>query len=41
MLRIFLFATIDPNIATVEVPDERLDLLSKLNSSKTKVNAVL
>jgi len=37
----FPFCTIDPNIATVEVPDERLDLLSKLNSSKTKVNAVI
>ena len=37
----FSFCTIDPNIATVEVPDKRLDLLSKLNSSKTKVNAVI
>ena len=28
----FPFCTIDPNIATVEVPDERLDKLSILNS---------
>ena len=37
----FPFCTIDPNIATVEVPDDRLDQLSKLNSSKNKVNAVI
>ena len=37
----FPFCTIDPNIATVEVPDERLDYLSKLNSSKNKVNAII
>lgn len=37
----FPFCTIDPNIATVEVPDERLDKLSLLNSSKSKVNAVI
>ena len=37
----FPFCTIDPNIATVEVPDERLDKLSDLNSSKSKINAVI
>ena len=37
----FPFCTIDPNIATVEVPDDRLDKLSVLNSSKSKVNAVI
>ena len=37
----FPFCTIDPNIATVEVPDERLDKLSVLNSSKSKVNTVI
>jgi len=37
----FPFCTIDPNIATVGVPDERLDKLSVLNSSKSKVNAVI
>ena len=37
----FPFCTIDPNVATVEVPDERLDKLSELNSSKSKVNAVI
>ena len=37
----FPFCTIDPNVATVEVPDERLDKLSDLNSSKSKVNAVI
>ena len=37
----FPFCTIDPNVATVEVPDKRLDKLSELNSSKSKVNAVI
>ncbi len=37
----FPFCTIDPNIATVEVPDSRLDKLSDLNSSKNKINAVI
>ena len=37
----FPFCTIDPNIATVEVPDDRLDKLSELNSSKSKINAVI
>ena len=37
----FPFCTIDPNIATVEVPDDRLDKLSDLNSSKSKINAVI
>jgi len=37
----FPFCTIDPNIATVEVPDDRLDKLSDLNSSKNKINAVI
>jgi GTP-binding protein YchF len=33
----FPFCTIDPNIGVVDVPDERLDVLSKLSSSKKKV----
>ena len=37
----FPFCTIDPNIATVEVPDDRLDKLSNLNSSKNKIYAVI
>ena len=37
----FPFCTIDPNIATVEVPDDRLDMLSELNSSKSKINAII
>ena len=37
----FPFCTIDPNVATVEVPDDRLDKLSELNASKSKVNAVI
>ena len=37
----FPFCTIDPNIATVEVPDDRLDKLSELNTSKSKINAVI
>ena len=32
----FPFCTIDPNIGVVDVPDERLDVLSKLSSSKKK-----
>ena len=37
----FPFCTIDPNIATVEVPDDRLEMLSELNSSKSKINAII
>jgi GTP-binding protein YchF len=37
----FPFCTIDPNIATVEVPDDRLDMLSELNSCKSKINAII
>lgn len=37
----FPFCTIDPNIATVEVPDERLLRLTELNKSKSTVNAVI
>jgi GTP-binding protein YchF len=37
----FPFCTIDPNVATVEVPDQRLDKLSDLNASKSKINAVI
>jgi GTP-binding protein YchF len=33
----FPFCTIDPNIGVVDVPDERLDMLSKLSSSKKKI----
>ena len=33
----FPFCTIDPNIATVEVPDERLDKLTELSKSKKKI----
>ena len=32
----FPFCTIDPNIGIVDVPDERLDQLAKLSSSKKK-----
>lgn len=35
------FATIDPNIGVVEVPDERLNLLSQLSESKKTVPAVV
>tara|TARA_Y100000590_G_scaffold192428_1_gene218742 strand:+ start:3149 stop:4222 length:1074 start_codon:yes stop_codon:yes gene_type:complete len=35
----FPFCTIDPNIGVVDVPDDRLDVLSKLSSSKKKINA--
>ena len=33
----FPFCTIDPNVGIVDVPDERLDHLSKLSSSKKKI----
>ena len=33
----FPFCTIDPNIGVVDVPDERLDQLSKLSNSKKKI----
>lgn len=35
------FCTIDPNNAFVEVPDERLQKLSKINNSKKTVNAAI
>lgn len=35
------FCTIDPNVGAVNVPDERLDVLSKLNNSKKIVPAVI
>jgi len=35
----FPFCTIDPNIGIVDVPDERLEALSKLSKSKKKINA--
>ncbi len=37
----FPFCTIDPNIATVEVPDDRLLKLTSLNNSKSTINAVI
>ncbi len=35
------FCTIDPNIGIVAVPDERIDALVKLSSSKKKIPAVI
>ncbi len=35
------FATIDPNVGVVPVPDERVDALAKLSNSKKKVPAVV
>ena len=35
------FCTIDPNNAFVEVPDERLSKLSKINNSKKTINAAI
>ena len=35
----FPFCTIDPNIGIVPVPDKRLDELTKISSSKKKINA--
>ncbi len=35
------FATIDPNIGVVSVPDTRLDVLSVASSSKNKIPAIV
>lgn len=35
------FATIDPNVGVVSVPDERLDQLAELSQSKKKVPAIV
>ncbi len=35
------FATIDPNVGVVPVPDARLDALEKLSQSKKKIPAVV
>lgn len=35
------FATIDPNVGIVSVPDERLEKLNKLSNSKKKIPAVV
>lgn len=35
------FATIDPNVGVVAVPDERLDKLAKMSKSKKKIPAVV
>lgn len=35
------FATIDPNIGVVAVPDERLDKLAAISNSKKKIPAVV
>ena len=32
----FPFCTIDPNVGVVDVPDDRLDVLSKLSKSEKK-----
>ena len=37
----FPFCTIDPNEGVVPVPDERLDKLSKISSSKKKINTTI
>ena len=37
----FPFCTIDPNIGIVPVPDQRLDKLTEISSSKKKVNTTI
>ena len=37
----FPFCTIDPNEGVVPVPDGRLDLLTKISSSKKKINTTI
>ena len=35
------FATIDPNVGIVQVPDERLDKLAEMSKSKKKIPAIV
>jgi ribosome-binding ATPase len=35
------FATIDPNVGVVSVPDERLDKLNELSNSDEKIPAII
>ena len=35
------FCTIDPNLGTVEVPDERVDILASLTKSKKKIYSIV
>ncbi|MEW6611104.1 MAG: redox-regulated ATPase YchF [Patescibacteria group bacterium] len=35
------FCTIDPNVGVVKVPDERLDILSKLSNSKERIPTIM
>ena len=35
------FCTIDPNVGVVEVPDERLKILTEVNKSKKTIPAVI
>ena len=37
----FPFCTIDPNIGIVPVPDERVDKLAEISSSKKKINTTI
>ena len=37
----FPFCTIDPNEGIVPVPDERLNKLAKISSSKKKINTTI
>ncbi len=37
----FPFCTIDPNIGSVLVPDERLNIISNISQSKKIINAVI
>tara|TARA_B100001057_G_C22774316_1_gene920978 strand:- start:126 stop:1199 length:1074 start_codon:yes stop_codon:yes gene_type:complete len=37
----FPFCTIDPNVGMVPVPDERLEKLAKISSSKKKINTTI
>ena len=35
----FPFCTIEPNIGSVSIPDERLDIISNISKSKKTINA--
>ncbi len=37
----FPFCTIDPNIGTVAVPDERINIISKISKSKKTINTLI
>ena len=37
----FPFCTIDPNIGIVEIPDHRLEKITKISNSKERINSLV